>query len=167
MLCRFSRVWLFATLWTVDHQLLCLWDSPGKNTGVGCYALLQGIFPTQGLNPRLIMSPELAGRFFTTSGTKDAKGLAIVTGFIQLKSLSLEWKELQSQLCPSCLSLHGIPHSPVLASAYFFTSSFFPDPSLLDDPTIHAQSYKHVSLGDFIQFRAFKKKKQNKFLPSR
>ena len=28
-----------------------LGDSPGKNTGVGCHALLQGIFPTQGLNP--------------------------------------------------------------------------------------------------------------------
>ena len=28
-------------------------DSSGKNTGVGCYALLQGIFPTQGLNPGL------------------------------------------------------------------------------------------------------------------
>ena len=28
-------------------------DSPGKNTRVGCHALLQGIFPTQGLNPRL------------------------------------------------------------------------------------------------------------------
>ena len=27
-------------------------DSPGKNTGVGCHALLQGIFPTQGLKPR-------------------------------------------------------------------------------------------------------------------
>ena len=26
-------------------------DSPGKNTGVGCHALLQGIFPTQGWNP--------------------------------------------------------------------------------------------------------------------
>ena len=31
-------------------RLLCPWDSPGKNTGVGCHALLQGIFPTQGLN---------------------------------------------------------------------------------------------------------------------
>jgi len=30
-----------------------LGDSPGKNTGVGCHALLQGIFPTQGLNPGL------------------------------------------------------------------------------------------------------------------
>ena len=26
-------------------------DSPRKNSGVGCHALLQGIFPTQGLNP--------------------------------------------------------------------------------------------------------------------
>ena len=28
-------------------------DSPGKNTGVGCHALFQGIFPTQGSNPGL------------------------------------------------------------------------------------------------------------------
>ena len=28
-------------------------DSPGKNTGVGCLALFQGIFPTQGSNPSL------------------------------------------------------------------------------------------------------------------
>ena len=30
------------------------WDSPGKNTGVGCHALLQGIFLTQGSNPHLL-----------------------------------------------------------------------------------------------------------------
>ena len=29
-------------------------DSPGKNTGVGCHALFQGIFPTQGSNPGLL-----------------------------------------------------------------------------------------------------------------
>ena len=29
-------------------------DFPGKNTGVGCHLLLQGIFPTQGLNPHLL-----------------------------------------------------------------------------------------------------------------
>ena len=28
-------------------------DSPGKNTGEGCHALLQGIFPAQGSNPGL------------------------------------------------------------------------------------------------------------------
>ena len=43
------------------------WDSPGKNTGVGCPALLQGIFQTWGSNPASLMSP--AGRFFTTSAT--------------------------------------------------------------------------------------------------
>ena len=33
-------------------RLLCPWNSPGKNTGVGCHSLLQGIFPTQvGLPP--------------------------------------------------------------------------------------------------------------------
>ena len=30
------------------------WDSPGKNIGVGCRFLLQGIFPTQGSNPGLL-----------------------------------------------------------------------------------------------------------------
>ena len=34
-------------------RLLCAWDSPGKNTGVGCHFLLQGIFLTQGPNPCL------------------------------------------------------------------------------------------------------------------
>ena len=41
-----------ATPWTVA-RLLCSWDFPGKNTGVGCHALLQGIFPTKGSNLRL------------------------------------------------------------------------------------------------------------------
>ena len=54
MLNHFSCVWLFATLWTVVHRLLCPWDSPGKNTGVGCHALLQEIFQTQGLNSCLL-----------------------------------------------------------------------------------------------------------------
>ena len=41
--------------------------SPDKNTGMGCHALLQGIFPIQGSNPLLLLcrqSPALAGRFF-------------------------------------------------------------------------------------------------------
>ena len=34
-------------------RLICLWNSPDKNTGVGCHFLLQGLFLTQGLNPGL------------------------------------------------------------------------------------------------------------------
>ena len=35
-------------------RLLCPWDFPCKNIGVGCHFLLQGIFPTQGSNPCLL-----------------------------------------------------------------------------------------------------------------
>ena len=35
-------------------RILCPWDFPGQNTGVGCRFLLQGIFPTQGSRLRLL-----------------------------------------------------------------------------------------------------------------
>ena len=47
-------------LW--PSRLLCPWDSPGKNTGVGGHSLLQDIFLTQGLNPVSCISDG----FFTT-----------------------------------------------------------------------------------------------------
>ena len=52
-----------------------LWASPGKNTGVGGHVLLQGIFPTQGLNLCLFKSPVLAAKFFTTSATWEDPGI--------------------------------------------------------------------------------------------
>ena len=61
------HVWVVSVLCLVTQSCLTLCDpmdcslpgssvngdSPGKNTGVGCHALLQGIFPTQELNPAL------------------------------------------------------------------------------------------------------------------
>ena len=38
--------------------------SPGKNTGVGCPALFQGIFPTQGSNPGLLHCRQILFYFF-------------------------------------------------------------------------------------------------------
>ena len=73
MLSHFSHVRLFVILWTVDARLFCPWDSPGKNTGVGCHALLQGIFPTSSL-----MSPALVGWLFTTSATWEAYYLIVL-----------------------------------------------------------------------------------------
>ena len=49
-----SRVRLFATLWTVARQAPLFMGFPGKNTGVGCHVLLQGLFSIQGLNQRLL-----------------------------------------------------------------------------------------------------------------
>ena len=48
-----GHVRVFVTPWTAAHWPLCPGDSQGKNTGVDCLSLLQGIFPTQGLNPDL------------------------------------------------------------------------------------------------------------------
>ena len=57
-------------------------DSPGKNTGVDCYALLQGIFPTQGSNPGLPHSRRILRIFPEPPGKSKNTG----TG-----SLSLLW----------------------------------------------------------------------------
>ena len=39
-------------LW--PSRLLCPWNFPGRNTGVGCHSLFQGFFPTQGWNLSLL-----------------------------------------------------------------------------------------------------------------
>ena len=54
VLIHFSCVWLSVTPWIAAHQALLSMDSPRKNTGVGCHAVLQGIFLTQGLNSGLL-----------------------------------------------------------------------------------------------------------------
>ena len=40
--------------WTLAARLLCPWDFPDKNSGVGCHFFLQGIFLTQGWNSRVL-----------------------------------------------------------------------------------------------------------------
>ena len=84
---HFSRVRLFVTPWTIPTRLLYPWDSLGKNPGVGCHALLQGIFLTQGLNLRLLCllhwqvgslaseatQPVLAGLGYENPNLPDAK----------------------------------------------------------------------------------------------
>ena len=54
LLSRFSPVRLCGIQRRQPTRLLCPWDSQGKNTGVGCHALLQGIFPTQKMNLHLL-----------------------------------------------------------------------------------------------------------------
>ena len=53
----------FAISWTVPTRFFCPWNFPGNNTGLDCHFLLQGNLPDPGIKT---VSPELAGRFFTT-----------------------------------------------------------------------------------------------------
>ena len=56
-MCVLSHSVVSNSLWSHRLQparLLCPWNFPDKNTGLGCYFLLQGIFPTQGSNQHLL-----------------------------------------------------------------------------------------------------------------
>ena len=58
--CVCTHAQLCPTLWdpmdcSVPVRLLCPWNFSSKNTGEGCHFLLQGIFPTQGSNPWLLL----------------------------------------------------------------------------------------------------------------
>ena len=63
-LCDPIDIWLLCP-W--NSRLLCPWNSPGQNIGVGSLPLLQGIFPTQGLNPGL------SHHSFTSWATREAQ----------------------------------------------------------------------------------------------
>ena len=45
-------------------MLLCPWDFPGKNTGVGCHFFPQGDLPDSGIRTVSLAFPALAGKFF-------------------------------------------------------------------------------------------------------
>ena len=73
LLSSFSHIQLFVTPWTVAHQgPLCSWDFLGKNTGGGLPPSPPGDLPNPGIEPTFLMSPALAGGFFTTSTTWEA-----------------------------------------------------------------------------------------------
>ena len=97
---KLSCVQLFATLWTVwPTRLLCPWDSPGKDTGVGSHSLLQGIFLIQGSNSALLCLPALAVGFFTTSATWEA---CFLNGMLSNSR----------HRCPTLLNQDVFPSSP-------------------------------------------------------
>ena len=93
MLSHFCRVLLFATHGLQPSRLLCPWNSPGRNTRVGCRALLQEILLTQGSAPLFLISPALVGRFFTTSATWEAPGEYLGDALFVRKGFLKEGKE--------------------------------------------------------------------------
>ena len=58
--------------WMAAARLLCPWDSP-ERTGVGCHALLQGIFPTRDGLASLV-PPAFTGGFFTAGAPWETLG---------------------------------------------------------------------------------------------
>ena len=140
-----SCVRLFAIPWTVACQSLLLhpWDSPGK-TGVGCHALLQGIFPTQGSNGESLKSAELAGQFFTTSATWEAPHLL----YLQVK-----------QSAPMLLEGHSLDTERVANDSFSCTAVEHRETSRGHSlacrlGTCHRQLYRQASCSEIFLPRA-------------
>ena len=72
LLCRFSRVQLFATPWTVAHQAPLSVGFPRQEYWKGLPCSPPGDLPNPGIKSASLMSPALASRFFTTSTTWEA-----------------------------------------------------------------------------------------------
>ena len=71
MLSCFSYAWLCASLWTVTCQVPLSTGFSSKSTRLGCHALLEGFFPTQGSS----QGSCIAGRFSTTEPLGKLVGL--------------------------------------------------------------------------------------------
>ena len=69
MVCHFSGVQLFATPWTVAHQAPLSMGLSKQEYLRGLPCLPTGDLPNLGIKPKFLMSPSLAGRFFTTNVT--------------------------------------------------------------------------------------------------
>ena len=86
--------------------LLHPWDFPGKSTGVDCHFLLQGIFPTQGMNwvshivGRRFLPSEPPGKPFNWDGVPQLLSLAAMTQACMLQSLCSAVGEATAMISP-------------------------------------------------------------------
>ena len=74
MLSRFSHVRLLAALWTITHQTPLSMEFSRQEYWSGLSGPPSGNLPDLGIEPMSLMSPSLAGRFFTTNATQEALG---------------------------------------------------------------------------------------------
>ena len=92
-------------------------DSPGKNSGVGCHALLQGIFPTQGLNPGLPHCRQILYHLSHQGSPRILEWVAypFSRGSSQPRNWTGIYHVYSVQFSPSVMSdslqLHGLQHT--------------------------------------------------------
>ena len=87
-------------------SLLCPYDFPGKNTGVGCHFLLKGIFLTQGSHPSLLHCKQIYHRATKSHQKKVSHKARPVLRVGEINSTS-EWELLQKQIAKSVSTGRG------------------------------------------------------------
>ena len=101
---RFAKSWMWlgdctelkwSELRLQPIRLLCPWNSPGRNTGVGCNFFLQGIFPSQGLNLALLHCRQILYHL-------NNQGRQMVNAFVVVLSLANARGKCLSRQVPVC-----------------------------------------------------------------
>ena len=123
MLSHLSHVRLCDSM-DIARGLLCPWDSPSKNTGVGCHALLQGIFLTQPMQwqaSSLPLAHHLFQCYYIKHNTSDSKNTnESITNSQSLPKLMSIKSEMSSNhlilCCPLLLPPSGFPRIRVFSS---------------------------------------------------
>ena len=83
----------------INQTIFCsLWNSPGQNTGVGSYSLLQGMFPTQGLNQISRNSAFQMDSLPAEPQEKSLEGMNKILNIFKFKNLNPSNKEFQVTL---------------------------------------------------------------------
>ena len=102
---RFSRIQLRATLWTAPRQAPLSMGFSRQEYWSGLLCPPPGGLPNPGIKHVSLMSPALAGRFFTTSTTQEAHNilynLLIHCGFAYDLSLQVDFLLFYSQVYPT------------------------------------------------------------------
>ena len=95
--------------WTAAHLAFCPWDLPGKDTGVVCHFLLQGIFLTQRSN-RVSCT---AGRFFTEWATRDLPTIQNIPDPNHSAKVQKHYimAQFSCSVVPNSLQSHGLQHT--------------------------------------------------------
>ena len=100
-------------------------DSPGKNTGVGCHAFLQGICPTQGST----QVSRIAGGFFTILATKEARVYIVSVSRSVVSDSAMPWTTAYQAALSLRFSRQG-----------YWSGLPFPSPGHLPNPGIEPGS---------------------------
>ena len=125
--------------WTGAPRLLCTWGFPGKRTGMGHHALLQGTFPTQGSNPDLPRCDLVLHRL-SHQGTPRMGSLSLLQGIFPTQVLN--------QALLHCSRLYQLSYqgSPRLAWVFwilFSTWTILVDHSHLRDVFPLTNNWEH------------------------
>ena len=141
-----SRVWLLATLWTVAHQALLSMAFSRQEYWSGLLFPSPGYLPDPGIRSESLVSPALAGGFFTTSATREAPWWlhVIANGFFRAKVKSDHLMRVNTLIAQSQSRLSPVTFTMWLSQ--FIESWKFSPSSIKQNTTYSTSLWRWMSI---------------------